>query len=143
MLKSYLFAATAVMLSIHPAQAELPAFDDFFRGVTECGLDLERYDLSARLQGHADAVIVALPNSGAVRGLLITGFFFSPGRGGEDKYGLVINAPLDVVAGAMPELAGPHMVNGYLRSLVRLSDETNEPGAKRKTLLVCVPGVQT
>lgn len=144
MLKGYLIAAAAMVgLAWQAARAELPEFDDFFKAVASCALDIARYDLGARLRGRADAVIVSLPNSGSVRGLLVTGFFFSPGRGVEDKYGLVFNAPLDVVARTLPELAGRQTVNGHLRSLVRLSDETGESAARRKTLLVCVAGTQT
>jgi hypothetical protein len=144
MLKSYLIAAAATVgLISHPARAELPDFDAFFKNVAGCALDIARYDLGARIEGQADAVIMALPNAGSIRGLLITGFFFSPGRGAEEKYGLVFNAPLDVVARTLPELAGRQTVNGHLRSLVRLSDETGESAARRKTLLVCVAGTQT
>jgi hypothetical protein len=143
MLKGYLIAAAAMVgLAWQAARAELPEFDDFFKAVASCALDIARYDLGARLRGRADAVIVSLPNSGSVRGLLVTGFFFSPGRGVEDKYGLVFNAPLDVVAGTFPELAGRQTVNGHLRTLTRLSDETGEADARRRTLLACSAGME-
>ena len=114
----------------------------FFQRVVGCSLDPARYDLAGRLAGRADAVVLALPTSGAVRGLLVNAFYFAPGRHGGDQYGLVINAPLDVVAKAFPELAGRQTVNGYLRRLVRLSDETGGMGARRKTLLSCTAGTE-
>jgi hypothetical protein len=122
------------------ARAELPDFEQVFARVVECSLDPARYDLAGRLAGRADAVIVALPASGSVRGLLVNGFYFAPGRQGGDQYGLVINAPLDTVANAFPELAGRQTVNGHLRRLSRLSDETGDRGARRKTLLSCTAG---
>jgi hypothetical protein len=133
-------AVAAAVLAAGSARAEMPEFDEVFKRVVGCSLDPARYDLAGRLRGQVDAVILALPTSGAVRGLLVNGFYFAPGRQGGDQYGLVINAPLDVVANAFPELAGRQTVNGYLRRLVRLSDETGDTGARRKTLLSCTAG---
>jgi hypothetical protein len=132
----------AAGLAAGPGRAELPEFDQFFERVVGCSLDPARYDLAGRLGGRADAVVLALPSLGSVRGLLVSGFYFAPGREGGDQYGLVINAPLDVVANTFPELAGRQTVNGYLRRLVRLSDETGDRGARRKTLLSCTAGTE-
>ena len=41
---------------------------------------------------------------------------------------------------AFPEFAGKHTVNGHLRQLLRLSDETGEDSGRRKTLLMCTDG---
>jgi hypothetical protein len=143
MLKAYSIALAATVSALSQvARAELPEFDDFFKRVAGCALDIAQYDLDVGLRGQADAVILSLPTSGSVRGVLVTGFFFSPSRGLADRYGLVFNAPLDVVAGAFPELAGRRVVNGHLRGLTRLSDETGELRARRRTLLVCVAGTE-
>ena len=123
-----------------PARAELPSFDDFFRGVSGCTLEMARY--RAVVDATGEGVLIALPSGGAVRGLLINAFYFSPGHGGNgDGYGLLFNAPIEAVAHSFPEFAGKHTVNGYLRQLRRLSDETGEDSARRKTLLMCTGGV--
>lgn len=123
-------------------RAELPEFEQVFARVVACSLDPARYGLAGWVAGRADAVVIALPASGAIRGLLVNEFYFAPGRYGGEQYGLVINAPLDAVANAFPELAGRQTVNGYLRRLSRLSDETGERGARRKTLLSCTAGTE-
>jgi hypothetical protein len=135
-------AVLAIGLAAGPGRAELPEFDAFFQRVVGCTMDLARYDLAGQLQGRADAIVLALPTSGSVRGLLVNGFYFAPGRHGGDQYGLVINAPLDVVANAFPELARRQTVNGYLRRLTRLSDETGDRGARIRTLLSCTAGTE-
>lgn len=122
------------------AHAEMPSFEDFYKGVTECSLDLARY--GAVLDPHQEAVVIALPSARAVNGLLIDSFFFAPGHDGEpERYGLLINAPLDVVGNGIPEFRGQRSVNGHLRDLVRLSDRSREPSAARKTLLLCTGGM--
>jgi hypothetical protein len=130
-----LLLATAML----PARAELPTFEDFFRGVSGCSLEMARY--RAMVDATNDGILISLPAGGAVKGLLITAFYFSPGHGGNgDGYGLVFNAPIEAVAHSFPEFAGKHTVNGYLRQLLRLSDETGENGGRRKTLLMCTDG---
>jgi len=125
--------------AVLPVRAELPTFEDFFRGVSGCSLEMARY----RGMVHAadDGVLISLPAGGAVKGLLVTAFYFSPGHGGNgDGYGLVFNAPIEAVAHSFPEFAGKHTVNGHLRQLLRLSDETGQNSGRRKTLLMCTDG---
>ena len=87
--------------------------------------------------------MISLPAAGAMRGFLINTFYFAPAKAGRgENYGLVFNAPLEAVIDAFPELAGRETVNGYLRRLLRLSDETGDRGAGRKTLLVCSGGMR-
>jgi hypothetical protein len=135
-----LLAFCAVWL---PARADVPSFDDFYTGVSECRFDLSRY-ADVPMEPYAEAVLIALPNAGAVRGFVISTFYFSPAREGKSEgYGLVFNAPLDAVANAFPELAARETVNGHLRRLLRLSDETNDRKAARQTLLLCNSGTAT
>lgn len=121
------------------AAPALPSFDDFFRQVSECRLDISRYgDL---VDPRQDGVLISLPSAGAVRGLLISAFYFAPGGGdGAEEYGLLINAPLEAVAKTFPEFVGRHTVNGHLRRLARLSEQTGDQSARRQTLLMCVAG---
>jgi hypothetical protein len=137
-------AAVITMSSVAaPGRAEPAEFEQFFRQVAACNLDPTRYDLAGRVRGQGDAVMVALPTSGSVRGLLVIAFYFAPGRSNGDQYGLVFNAPLDLVAKAFPELTGRQTVNGHLRRLARLSDETGDRAARRRTLLLCMAGTDT
>ena len=131
----------AVLLPIMlPARAELPTFEDFFQGVSACSLHMDRYRAMVDLDD--DGVLIALPAGGAVRGLVVTSFYFSPGRGGQgDDYGLLFNAPLEAVARSFPEFAGRQTVNGHLRQLLRLSDKTGQDSGRRKTLLICTDGM--
>jgi len=136
-------ALAACCLVAGSVRAELPSFDELYRGVSECRFDLSRYtDLP--MDPYAEAVLIALPNAGAVKGFLVSVFYFSPAHEGRgEDYGLVFNAPLEAVADALPELAARATVNGYLRRLSRLSDETGDRAARNKTLLHCVGGVRT
>jgi hypothetical protein len=134
--------AAAFFTSIgEPAHAEPPSFEDFYQGVSECRLDMTRYNAQTLVEPFSEGVVIALPAGGAVRGLVITAFYFSPGRaGGADQYGLVFNAPIDAVASSFPDFATRQIVNGYLRQLSRLSDETGDEKDARKTLLTCKAG---
>ena len=121
------------------ARAAVPSFDDFFREVSECRLDMTQY--GRIVEAHPDGVLISLPSAGAVRGLLINAFYFAPGKAyGPQQYGLLINAPMEAVAKTFPEFVGRHTVNGHLRQLARLSDQTGDSKERRKTLLVCVAG---
>jgi hypothetical protein len=123
-----------------PAVAvDLPSFDEFFQGVSECRLDMTRY--GRLLEPHRDGVLISLPTSGAVRGFLVEAFYLAPGEAdGPDQYGLVFNGPLDAVSKAFPEFAGRHTVNGHLRKLASLAEATGDRRAGRKTLLICIAG---
>jgi hypothetical protein len=140
-MKSVLLLLLCAMPAI--ARAEVPSFDEFYAGVSQCRFDLSRYD-DMPMDPYTEALLIALPNAGAMRGFLITTFYFSPAREGKaEGYGLIFNAPLDVVANAFPELAARETINGHLRRLLRLSDETNDRKAARQTLLLCNSGMPT
>ena len=135
--------ATFLAVSALSVGAEPPSFDDLYRGVSECRFDLSRYN-DVPMDPYAEAVLISLPSAGAVHGFLINTFYFAPAKGTKkENYGLVFNAPLEAVVEALPELAGRETVNGYLRRLSRLSDETGERSAGRRTLLMCSGGTET
>lgn len=136
--------AAALGMAVLPAWAEPPSFDDLYRGVSECSFDLSRYT-DVPMSPYAEAVLISLPTGGAMRGFLINTFYFAPAKAGKgENYGLVFNAPLEAVVDAFPELAGRETVNGYLRRLSRLSDETGDRSAGRsRTLLMCSGGTET
>jgi hypothetical protein len=142
-MKRLVFVCLSLSLLPLAALAEAPTFDELYAGVSECRFDLSRY-ADVPMDPYSEAVLIALPNAGAVRGFLITTFYFSPGREGKaEGYGLVFNAPLDAVAHAFPELVARETINGRLRRLLRLSDQTNDRKAARQTLLLCNSGTAT
>jgi hypothetical protein len=137
-----LLAAVTAALGSGRAHPELPSFDDFFRNVSECRLDLSRY--GTVIEPSRDGVLIALPSAGAVRGFLIDSFYVSSaGPDGAQEYGLLFNAPLGVVGKAFPEFAARRTVNGYLRRLASLAEQSSDRNASRKTLLVCTAGTPT
>jgi hypothetical protein len=135
--------AAAVASPLSPARAEVPSFDDLYRGVSQCSFDLSRYN-DVPMDPYAEAILISLPAAGAMRGFLINAFYFAPAKAGRgENYGLVFNAPLEAVANAFPELAARETINGHLRRLLRLSDETGDRSAGRKTLLIGSGGTET
>jgi hypothetical protein len=138
------FCLTATLAcAVAPAHGEVPSFDDLYRGVSECRFDLSRYN-DVPMDPYAEAILISLPAAGAMRGFLINTFYFAPAKAGRgENYGLVFNAPLEAVANAFPELAPRETINGHLRRLLRLSDETGDRSAGRKTLLICSGGTET
>jgi hypothetical protein len=139
----WLCMAAAIVSPASPARAEVPSFDDLYRGVSQCSFDLSRYN-DVPMDPYAEAILISLPAAGAMRGFLINTFYFAPAKAGRgENYGLVFNAPLEAVADAFPELAPRETINGHLRRLLRLSDETGDRSAGRKTLLICSGGTET
>jgi hypothetical protein len=137
------YAIMLAAISVSPARADVPTFDELYRGVSACSFDLSRYT-DVPMEPYSEAVLISLPAAGAVRGFLVNAFYFAPARGGKgENYGLVFNAPLEAVADAFPELAARETMNGHLRRLLRLSDETGERNAGGKTLLMCSGGTDT
>jgi hypothetical protein len=123
-----------------PARAVMPSFEEFFAGVSECRLDMTRF--GALIDAYGEGAVIALPSAGALRGYLIDSFYIVPRRGQTPgQYGLLINAPLAAVRAAFPEFVDRATVNGHLRQLTKLSEQTRSGGAARKTLLVCTEGI--
>jgi hypothetical protein len=140
-LRSFLAGMLSGLCAI--THAETPTFDQFYEGVSECRLDFSRY-ANIPFDPTAEAVLISLPTAGAVRGFLITTFYFSPGGVGKaERYGLVFNGALDDIAHAFPEFVGNETINGHLRRLLRLSDASYQASDRRQTLLVCAGGIET
>jgi len=128
--------------SVVSAYADPPAFEAFFQTVSECRLDMSRYRSLHLVEPGSDGVVISLPTSGAVRGFLVSAFYFSPGRAGAaDRYGLLFNAPMQAVVRAFPEFAGSRTINGHLRRLSPLSEQTGDEAGRRRTLLLCIAGL--
>ncbi|HZR03335.1 MAG TPA: hypothetical protein VFA81_09215 [Burkholderiales bacterium] len=141
-MKQGLVGVALGIAAVFPVRAELPSFDNFYDGVSKCQLEFSRY--GELLEPHQEAVIIALPSAGVVRGFLIDSFYFEPARGAApEQYGLLINGPIEAVGPAFPELLERRNVNGYLRRLIPLSEQSRQPGSGRKTLLICVGGTAT
>lgn len=119
--------------------AEL-GFEAVIATVGACDLDPEQYQ---GMWSRHDALLINLPSSGTVNGILLTQFYWAPGRDGRvGNYGVVFNAPIEQVAAAFPQYVGASMVNGFDRHLVPLTTETHNPRNRSQTLLVCRGGAR-
>ena len=136
----YLQSLLAVVLHCESAHAaDVLHFETVVESVSACRIDISLY---RPLLTSSDAILINLPSSGALSGILVTQFYFSPGRNGkQDDYGVVFNAPFSQVASTFPEIAASAMLNGRERELVPLARETGNPRNKSQTLLVCRGGV--
>jgi hypothetical protein len=139
LLESRTFAVLAVCVSLLPwaraRAAQDLRFDQVLDQVSKCEIDIERY---ARLWVREDAILINLPNSGAINGILVTQFYVVPGRaGGPADYGIVLNAPVAQVQSSFPELDGVIVINGRKRQLLPLVRETGNPRNRGQTLLIC------
>ena len=119
------------------AREEL-GFQAVLEQVSACNIELGRYK---QMWVREDAVLINLPASGAINGILVTQFYIAPGRNGAvGDYGVVFNAPVAQVISTFPEFAGNAMMNGRERQLVSLFRETGNPRNRSQTLLVCRGG---
>lgn len=133
---AYLLAVVTLFAGV--ARADALTFDEFYRQVSECRLELSRY--ADVLQPTRDGILISLPSAGALRGFLIDSLYVAEGPLGAEEYGLLINGPVTAVGRAFPEWAGRRTVNGHLRRLTSLAEHSRARGAGRKTLLVCTSG---
>jgi hypothetical protein len=119
--------------------ADAPSFETFVESVRTCRIDTRLY--RSYLE-RADAILLNLPSSGALSGILVTQFYFAPGRNGKhDDYGVVFNAPLPHVASALPQIAAQVILGTHERELVSLARETGNPRNNSQALLICRGGV--
>ena len=128
------------MCAVPTLHADQLGFEAVMTTVGACDLDPEQY---RGLWPRHDAVLINLPSSGTVKGILLTQFYWAPGRDGRiGNYGVVFNAPIEQVAGVFPQFVGASMVNGFDRHLVPLSAETHNPRNRSQTLLICRGGAR-
>jgi hypothetical protein len=114
-------------------------FERIWDSVRTCQIDTDRY---RALWTRGDAMLIALPSSKAMSGVLVTQFYLAPGRNGKlDDYGIVFNAPFAHVSSTFPEYLTTVVLNGRERNMVPLARETGDPRNKSQTLLVCRGGV--
>ncbi|MFN0316160.1 MAG: hypothetical protein ACKVQA_14115 [Burkholderiales bacterium] len=119
--------------------ADTLSFETVVESVRTCQIDTRLYQA---FLARSDAILINLPSSGALSGILVTQFYFAPGRNGKhDDYGVVFNAPLPHVASALPELAAQVILGTHERELVSLARETGNPRNNSQTLLICRGGV--
>ncbi|MSQ58126.1 MAG: hypothetical protein EXR36_00320 [Betaproteobacteria bacterium] len=122
----------------HAVGATALSFETVLERVRACQIDTALY---RPFLAHPGAILINLPSSGALSGILVTQFYFAPGRNGKhDDYGVVFNAPLAHVASTLPEFAAQAIVNAHERELVPLARETGNPRDKSQTLLICRGG---
>lgn len=76
--------AAAMLASAGPVSGEPPNFDELYRGVSECRFDLSRFN-DIPMEPYTEAVLIGLPQGGAVQGFLVNAFYFSPARNGRGE----------------------------------------------------------
>jgi hypothetical protein len=94
-----------------------------------------------QIDQDAEAMVLKVGKSEVGAGVTAHLFYFAPGRDGKrDDFGLLLDAPLEVVRKKLPALAKPIQVNGYLREVSAVADPDGSGNGERKTLLVCRAG---
>ncbi len=132
--------ACVLILCASPASKAVEdlRFETVVEKVSACDIDIDRY---RGMWSREDAILLRLPSSGTISGILVTQFYWAPGRNGSfGNYGVVFNAPIAQVLSNFPQFAAPALVNGFERHLVPLAKETGNPRNKSQTLLVCRGG---
>ena len=143
MCRPKVLACLIFLLMLPPQSSPLYAREELgFQAVLEqvsaCNIEIERYK---EMWVREDAVLINLPASGAINGILLTQFYMAPGRNGAvGDYGVVFNAPVAQVSSTFPQYIAHAMINGRERQLVSLFKETGNPRNRSQTLLVCRGG---
>jgi hypothetical protein len=104
--------------------------------VRDCTLTLsgERPPVDA----EADAMVLKVGKAEVGGGVTSHLFYFAPGKdGARDDFGLLLDAPVQVVRAALPALAQPAKLNGYHRGIYPIGDPDGSSGGEEKTLLAC------
>jgi hypothetical protein len=86
----------------------------------------------------ADAMVLKVGKAEVGGGVTSHLFYFAPGKGGKpDEFGLLLDAPVEVVRNKLPALAKTTKVNGYVRDISPVGDPDDSGNGEGKTLLVC------
>jgi hypothetical protein len=89
----------------------------------------------------AEAMVLKVGKAEVGAGVTAHLFYFAPGKDGKrDDFGLLLDAPVEVVRRKLPALAKPTKVNGYLRDISAVGDPDGSGNGEGKTLLVCRAG---
>jgi hypothetical protein len=132
---SLFFTCVAAM----PAAAQGLSAKELLPDVQDCSLTLtgER----PPIEQDAEAMVLKVGKAEVGAGVMAHLFYFAPGKDGRrDDFGLLLDAPVDVVRKKLPALAKPAKVNGYVREISPVGDPDGSGNGEGKTLLVCRAG---
>lgn len=118
------------------AQAQGLSAGELLPDVENCTLTLagERPPIDE----DAEAMVLKVGKADVGAGVTAHLFYFAPGKDGKrDDFGLLLDAPVEVVRTKLPALAKPTKVNGYLREVSPVADPDGSGNGQGKTLLVC------
>jgi hypothetical protein len=135
MIRKVLLVAAGICATAAAAAQGLSA-GELLPEVRNCTLTLsgERPPIDA----EADAVVLKVGKAEVGGGVTSHLFYFAPGKnGGRDDFGLLLDAPVEVVRKALPALAKPTSLNGYHRGISPIGDPDGSSGGEGKTLLAC------
>ena len=129
----FLFAGSGLAAA---AGAQGPSAGELLPDVRNCSLTLtgERPPMDQ----DAEALVLKVGKADVGAGVTSHLFYFAPGKEGRrDDFGLLLDAPLEVVRKKLPALARPTKVNGYTRDVSPVGDPDGSGNGDGKTLLVC------
>jgi len=90
------------------------------------------------IDAGAEAMVLKVGKAEVGGGVTSHLFYFAPGKdGGRDDFGLLLDAPVEVVRQALPALAKPATLNGYHRGISPIGDPDGSSNGGGKTLLAC------
>jgi hypothetical protein len=90
------------------------------------------------IEAEAEAMVLKVGKAEVGGGVTSHLFYFAPGKDGQrDDFGLLLDAPVEVVRTALPALAEPTKRNGYHRSISPIGDPDGSGNGEGKTLLAC------
>jgi hypothetical protein len=124
------------LLAAFPAGAQGLSASELLPEVRKCTLTLtgERPPIDEQ----AEAMVLKVGAAAIGGGVTSHLFYFAPGKDGRrDDFGLLLDAPIEVVRKALPALARPADLNGYRREVAPIGDPDGSSSGAAKTLLVC------
>lgn len=90
---------------------------------------------------EADALVLKVGSGTVGAGITSHLFYFAPGKDGRpDDFGLLLDAPVEIVAKALPDYAEEQELHGYRRQLTTIGDPDGSGQGEQKSLLVCRAG---
>jgi hypothetical protein len=134
-----ILSVALALAAVTLAAAEGLSAGELLPDVQNCNLTLtgERPPMDP----DAEALVLKVGKADLGGGVTSHLFYFAPGKEGRrDDFGLLLDAPLDVVREKLPALARRTKVNGYVRDVTSVGDPDGSGNGAGKTLLMCRAG---
>jgi hypothetical protein len=130
------FLAVLGLCAAFPAAAQGLSAGELLPEVEKCSLRLTGE--APPMDPDADALVLKVGKADIGGGVTSHLFYFAPGKAGQpDHFGLLLDATVNAVRQALPDLARPVQVNGYHRDLTPIADPDGSSNGDGKSLLAC------